>query len=151
WAVPWTATSATSARRSRKGPRPEPVSVVTSAPGAPTRSGAITGTPWRRPWRRVTRTEVTGAPFVRGPPPGRSGIRSAHHEQLLRRHPRTRSRRRRPATARRPVTDGRPARRHRLHGALQPRLRAAAGRVLRPAHRGHRPGAVRRDERAAAL
>ena len=46
--------------------------------------------------------------------------------------------------ARRAVTHRRPARGHGVHVAVQPCLRAPAGRAVHPAHRGHRPGEVRR-------
>ena len=50
-----------------------------------------------------------------------------------------------------PSPDRRPARRHGLHVAVQPGLRPPAGRPVRAAHRGHRPGALRRGQRAADL
>ena len=56
-----------------------------------------------------------------------------------------------PCAARRAVAHRRPARRHGVHVAVQPRLRAPAGRPVRPAHRGHRPGALPRGQRAAGL
>ena len=43
------------------------------------------------------------------------------------------------ARAHRTVADRRPARRHRVHRAVQLRLREAARRQVRPPHRGHRP------------
>ena len=55
------------------------------------------------------------------------------------------------AAARRALAHRRPARRHGLHVAVQPGLRPPAGRPVRAAHRGHRPGPLPRGLRAAGL
>ena len=49
------------------------------------------------------------------------------------------------------LAHGRPARRHGLHVAVQPGVRAPAGRPVRAAHRGHRPGPLPRGLREAGL
>ena len=59
-------------------------------------------------------------------------------------------RRPRPA-ARRALADGRPARRDGVHVVVQPGLRPPARRAVPAAHRGHRPRAVPRGQRAAGL